>query len=151
VIFVNKKILYWIIGVMVVLAVLVVGTLYLLENNFSATTRGTTTKQTTPTPTPSVKQSSSSSTVGLNPAAHSFSYPGQDSKTALELLQQKYPNTQVSGTGASAFITATNGYTADTSKHEFWKFMINGQDSQVGAGSYTTKSTDTITWMIDTY
>lgn len=81
--------------------------------------------------------------------AKEFSYQGEDGKTALELLQAK-ANATTNGEGANAFVTAINGYQADSSK-EFWAFYVNGEQAQVGAGSYTTKSTDQITWKVEAF
>ncbi|MBU6389886.1 DUF4430 domain-containing protein [Patescibacteria group bacterium] len=79
-----------------------------------------------------------------------ITYKGQDGKTALTLLGQ-HATIKTSGSGANAFVTSVDGYTASSSKHEYWSFLVNGQLASVGAGSYVTKSTDTITWKIDHY
>jgi hypothetical protein len=137
----NKKTLYIAVVVILIAIAVIGGTSYLLiYNNSTSDTKTTQTTQTTPTPTPTMAAMD-----------HSVTYQGEEGKTALALLQTKYPDTVVTGEGANAFVTAINGYTADTAKHEFWKFTINGEDAQVGAGSYTTKSGDEIMWMIDTY
>jgi hypothetical protein len=71
-------------------------------------------------------------------------------KTALEATEA---NTQVvaNGTGMNAFITSLDGKTIDPKKHEFWELLVNGEPSQVGAGSYSIQNNDQITWKINTY
>lgn len=77
-------------------------------------------------------------------------YNGQDGKTALELLQS-VATIETSGDGEMAFVTSINGVKADPSANQFWAFYINGQSASVGAGSYITKNSDTISWKLDTF
>ena len=79
--------------------------------------------------------------------AKKLSYAGVEGKTALELLQANANDVKMSGEGEMAFVTSINGVAADSS-NEFWEFLVNGEQAQVGAGSYTTKATDTITWQL---
>lgn len=72
-------------------------------------------------------------------------------KTALEITEENATNVKMSGEGANAFVTGINGTDADSKKNEFWKLVINGKDSEVGAGSYTIAKGDIITWEIDTF
>jgi hypothetical protein len=107
-----------------------------------------------PTVVPIATQSSStaitmsSSSAVVKPVE--VSYAGKVGKTALELLQT-HAIAEVSGAGTSAFVTGINGRMADNAKKEFWAFYINGKPSQVGAGSYVTKTGDVIEWKIETY
>jgi maltose-binding protein MalE len=71
-------------------------------------------------------------------------------KTALEVTEEAVA-VEKSGEGKDAFITSINGRRAEDSKREFWKLVINGEDAQVGAGSYTIEKNDSIVWEIDTY
>lgn len=68
-------------------------------------------------------------------------------------LTKKATNGKVvtTGTGENAFITSINGREASTDKKEYWKLVINGKDSEVGAGSYSVKEGDNIVWEIATY
>lgn len=84
-------------------------------------------------------------------AADELSYPGQDGKTALELLLAADPSAQVTGTGKNAFVTGIKGRVADDAKHEFWALSVDGKQAQVGAGSLVTQTGQTITWKIETY
>ncbi len=78
-----------------------------------------------------------------------ITYKGEDGLTALELLNKKC-QTESTGQGESSFITKVNGVEANSSK-EFWSFKVNGEMASVGAGSYTTKNSDTITWELSTF
>lgn len=74
----------------------------------------------------------------------SITYPGEEGKTALELLQT-YADVEMQGEGEMAFVTSINGIEAESNVN-FWSFLVNGEMAAVGAGTYETKSTDTITW-----
>jgi hypothetical protein len=135
----SKKLIYILVAIVAVAGLGYVGTtVWQQQNNHK------TTEQTAATPTPTMSMADHSSMTPV-------SYQGEEGKTALALLMEKYPDSEISGEGANAFVTSINGHAADSAKHEFWKFVVNGQDAQVGAGSYTTKSSDTISWEIDTY
>ena len=77
-------------------------------------------------------------------------YKGKEGVTALALLEQA-AKTEMNGTGEMAYITGINGVTADSAKKEYWAFNVNGVAATVGAGSYITKDSDTITWKLSTY
>lgn len=73
-------------------------------------------------------------------------YKGKDGVTALLLLEQN-AKIVTSGTGEMAFVTTINGVTAN-SKSEYWQLNVNGKSATVGAGVYTTKDSETITWKL---
>lgn len=75
------------------------------------------------------------------------SYKGETGKDALTLLKQHATVVQ----NKSGLVTTINGRKADDSKHEFWEFLVNGKEAQVGPAQYQTKSTDTIEWEIGHY
>lgn len=96
--------------------------------------------------TANVNQQNANTTVNANSnAGLSFSYQGQDGKNALELLQTVGP-VDVSDAG---FVNAINGI--KPGDRQFWAFYVNGQQAQVGAKEYQTKSTDTIEWKLEAY
>jgi hypothetical protein len=130
----NKKIMLIAAGVLVVGAVAT--GLVVRMNNAGATKTAQT--QTTATPTPSV-------------AAKTLSYDGVEGKTALELLKTKDSSAVTKGEGTNAYVTTINGYTASDTNKEFWALYVNGKQSEVGAGSYVTKSGDKIEWRIEKY
>jgi hypothetical protein len=86
----------------------------------------------------------------LSSSAEEFSYQGQDGKTALELLQ-KATTTVMKGEGEFAYVTSINGTEADSTKNQYWSFLINDEMSMVGAGSYTTNSSDVIKWELASF
>lgn len=79
-----------------------------------------------------------------------LTYRGKDGTTALALLQQ-HTKVALKGSGDLAFVTSINGLKADDSKKQYWSLLVNGQASNVGAGSLITKNSDSITWKLTTY
>lgn len=71
-------------------------------------------------------------------------------KTALEATESRV-KVEANGTGVNAFVTSIGGQIADTKKHEFWEFNVNGKQAEVGAGSYIIKNHDEIEWKISNY
>ncbi|HEX3568212.1 MAG TPA: DUF4430 domain-containing protein [Candidatus Saccharimonadales bacterium] len=80
-------------------------------------------------------------------APTSLSYRGITGKTALQVLQAAHQVQTKIYSGFGPLVTAIDGQIADA-KH-FWAFYVNGKLAQVGAGSYQTKSTDTVTWKLE--
>lgn len=70
--------------------------------------------------------------------------------TALGLTQSA-TSVETKGEGELAFVISINNRVADETKREFWKLFINGEEAQIGAGSYQVQNGDTIAWEIDTY
>ncbi|MEK7569840.1 MAG: DUF4430 domain-containing protein [Patescibacteria group bacterium] len=88
--------------------------------------------------------------VNAQAVATTFTYPGKDGTTALELLKGKYPKTSTKSMAAlGEFVTGIN--CREAGKSEYWQFFVNGKSSDVGAGSYTSKSTDTIEWKLTSF
>jgi len=112
---------------------LIAGATYLYQSNVKKTTE-----------TEQAQQESSKTTDNKL-----VTYSGQTGMTALALLQ-KAAAIKTSGIGENAFVTAINGIVAD-SKSEYWSFSINGEAATVGAGSYITKDSDTITWKLSSF
>lgn len=80
-------------------------------------------------------------------SAKEVSYDGVAGKNALALLKASHATETKSYKGLGELVTSIDGVKAD-SKH-FWSFYLNGEQAQVGAGSYTTKSGDKITWKLE--
>jgi predicted negative regulator of RcsB-dependent stress response len=74
----------------------------------------------------------------------------QKNRTALDLLSKTH-QIKTNGEGKNAFVNVIDNTAADTTKHEFWAFYVNGKQAQAGAGSYTLKPNDKILWKIETY
>jgi uncharacterized protein YxeA len=79
--------------------------------------------------------------------AEAVTYKGVEGKNALELLKASHKVETKTYEGMGELVTSIDGVTPD-SKH-FWAFYVNGQQSQVGASSYTTKATDNIEWKLE--
>lgn len=80
-----------------------------------------------------------------------FTYPGEDGETALDLLRENDATAEVSGTGENAFVTGICGYTADEDENEFWAFYVDGEQAEVGAGTFETEDGQEITWKLETF
>jgi hypothetical protein len=74
-------------------------------------------------------------------------YEGENGKTALQLLKDKYQVQTKEYSGLGEFVEAIGGIKPD-SKH-FWAFYINGKLSEVGANQYQTKNGDKIEWKLE--
>lgn len=73
-------------------------------------------------------------------------YQGEEGKTALDLLKQNAQVETKTSAGLGEYVVSINGNDGGGSK--YWLYYVNGQPADVGAGSYTTKSTDTIEWKL---
>lgn len=98
---------------------------------------------------PAVSVTTVTTTCDTSDNGKTVTYKGEDNSTALDLLN-KYCTTESQGQGQSAFITKINDVTAN-STNEFWSFKVNGEMATVGAGSYITKSSDTIIWELSSF
>lgn len=76
-----------------------------------------------------------------------ITYQGVEGKNALELLKDNHQVTADSY-DFGEFVTGIDGQLADETT--FWAFYINGEQAQVGAEDYQTKSEDTIEWKLET-
>jgi hypothetical protein len=74
-------------------------------------------------------------------------YPGQDGRTALDLLKASHRVETQSFGDMGEFVQAIDGLASDGS--HFWAFYLNGSQATVGAGSYVTKSSDSIEWRLE--
>lgn len=73
------------------------------------------------------------------------SYHGENNANALTLLK-KYAQVQTKHYSFGDMVTSINGIAGNGPK--YWTFYVNGKEASVGAGSYTTKSSDTIAWKL---
>lgn len=74
-----------------------------------------------------------------------ISYHGQNGQTALALLEQ-HAQVQTKHYSFGDFVTSIDGSVGNGPK--YWTFYINGKEASMGAGAYTTKSSDTISWKL---
>lgn len=76
-----------------------------------------------------------------------FEHQGVAGEIALETLRNLTDvETQVSDFGE--FVVAIGGVESDSGVN-FWAFYVNGQQSEVGAGSYRAEEGDQIEWRIE--
>jgi hypothetical protein len=72
-----------------------------------------------------------------------ISYDGQDGKTALQILDEKYDiKTEQSSIGV--FVNSIDG--TDNTNDSYWMFYVDGQLAPVGADQYKTKAGEKIEW-----
>jgi hypothetical protein len=75
-----------------------------------------------------------------------ISYDGKNGENAYTLLK-KYADVQAKHYSFGYFVTSINGVPGNGPK--YWTFFVNGKESSVGASSYTTKSSDKISWKLE--
>lgn len=76
-----------------------------------------------------------------------LSYKGEKEKDALTLLKEKATVEQ----DRSGLVISIKGRKADSAKHEYWAFYVNGKLAAVGPADYQTKHEDKIEWRIEKY
>jgi hypothetical protein len=78
-----------------------------------------------------------------------YSYQGQEGKSALQILKDKYPGQVITKSfSGGEFVESINGTKAESNK-TYWAFYLNGAYSSVGAGDYQTKPSDVIEWRFE--
>lgn len=95
-----------------------------------------------------VANSPSHKVIAVTNAQHQLtqlSYRGHSGQNALALLK-KHADVQTKHYSFGDLVTTINGIKGAGPK--YWTFYVNGKMAQVGAGSYTTKSTDTLMWKL---
>ncbi|MBX4187658.1 MAG: DUF4430 domain-containing protein [Candidatus Doudnabacteria bacterium] len=76
-----------------------------------------------------------------------YRYPGEDGRSALDILKSKHNVVTQDFGDLGEFVQAIDGSESDSS--HFWALYVNGSQSQVGGSQYVTKSTDTIEWKLE--
>lgn len=79
--------------------------------------------------------------------AEHVSYRGQEGKNALALLKAGHKVEVKVYSGIGEFVDGIDGLKSDA--QHFWSFYVNGKQATVGAGSYTTKTTELIEWKFE--
>ncbi len=72
------------------------------------------------------------------------SYSGVDGKNALELLKANATVETQNYEGIGELVTSING--VPSTAENYWIFYVNGEQAQVGASEFATKSTDQLSW-----
>jgi len=88
----------------------------------------------------------STTTVNNQSQTSEITYQGVDGQDALSLLKASH-HVETTSSSYGEFVNSIDDVTPDSG--HFWSFYVNGQLSDVGAGSYVTKSSDQITWKLD--
>ena len=91
--------------------------------------------------TSSVEQATPSTKI------NKFHYKGKGGVDALTLLKDR---AEIS-LDNSGMVSVINEKKADSSKHEYWAFYVNGKLANVGPAEYSTKDSDLIEWKIEKY
>ncbi len=73
-------------------------------------------------------------------------YQGVDGKTALQILKDTHQVETKSYEGLGELVQSIDG--VKPAANEYWIYYVNGEPATVGAGDYQTKSSDTITWVL---
>ena len=81
--------------------------------------------------------------VNSNNQLSEVTYRGQTGVNALTLLE-RHAKVGIKHYSFGDFVTSINGVVGDGPK--YWTFYLNGKEAAMGAGSYVTKNSDTITW-----
>lgn len=76
-------------------------------------------------------------------------YQGVNGQNALKLLKDAHNVTTKTYPGIGEYVVTIDGITPD--KSHFWSFYVNGKQSQVGASSYITKNSDTLSWKLNSF
>lgn len=76
-----------------------------------------------------------------------YSYKGKNGVDALTLLKDFTHVEQDS----SGMVSAIGNVKADSKKHEYWAFYVNGKLAQIGPADFKTKDSDLIVWKIEKY
>ena len=77
-----------------------------------------------------------------------FSYEGENGKTALDLLKSK-ADAQVSESSFGSFVISING--TSNSDNQFWMLYVNGELATTGADQVQTKDGDKIDWRFESF
>lgn len=85
-------------------------------------------------------------TATTNALQHVVSYVGEDGQNALDLLKAHHA-VAAQQFSIGAFVTSIDGISAPT--NYFWAFSVNGKPSDVGADTYITKNSDTLSWQLE--
>lgn len=73
-------------------------------------------------------------------------YQGIDGQNALQILEASH-KVDVKHYSFGDMVTGIDGTTPDSA--HTWSFYVNGKLSDVGAGDYVTKSSDSLKWQLD--
>lgn len=84
-------------------------------------------------------------TINAQKQTTDISYQGQSGQNALALLE-KYATVKTKHYSFGDMVTSIDGTVGNGPK--YWTFYVNNKEASVGAGSYMTKNSDTLTWKL---
>jgi len=91
-------------------------------------------------------RSSVQTTVSDTATPSEVIYQGVDGQDALTILKASH-TVETDMYDFGEMVTSIDGVAGDND--HFWSFYVNGQPATVGAQDYQTKSTDTISWRLE--
>ncbi len=96
-------------------------------------------------PEPAKPKTSQTQTKKADTKPGYIKYQGEEGKTALAILKTK-ADVKTEDSDFGEFVKSING--EDGGGTKYWIFYVNGQEASEGAGTYQTKSSDTIEWKL---
>ncbi|TSC92625.1 MAG: hypothetical protein CEN89_555 [Candidatus Berkelbacteria bacterium Licking1014_7] len=75
---------------------------------------------------------------------NTYSYQGEEGKTAMQILKEKY-TVETKSFDFGEMVQSINAVAAEENKN-YWAFKVNGVLSMQGADAYQTQPTDEISW-----
>lgn len=107
-------------------------------------------KITVPVNTNSIANTNSTTNTAddanLPTAYATYSYAGEDGKTAFQLLDEKY---SVVSQQFDFGVMVKSIESDESTDSRYWLYYVNGQQPTVGADVYQTKEGDTILWRLE--
>jgi hypothetical protein len=95
-------------------------------------------------------QASKIRTVAVEPqvkASTVIEFTAQKDQTVLKQLQEREKVT-IKESDFGPYVESINGITGGTD-NKYWTFYVDGQMANIGAGEYTTKGGEKITWKFE--
>lgn len=102
--------------------------------------------QTTSNTKPNIPQTAKVTPVKQAEPSTQISYQGEDGKTALELLKTHADVKTTKDPSLGEYVTSVNGN--DGGGKKYWLYFVDGKEAAEGAGTYVTKSSETIEWKL---
>lgn len=134
----------------IILALGVGGTVYIVSNNNINKNNNTSAVETDVAYQQQEQQAPDpqQTTIVFSEDGKTVNYTANESENALDALKRQTDVQTKTFEGMGEYVTAINGIVADDSTN-FWAFYINGQQSEVGAGSYTAVAGDQLEWRLE--
>jgi phosphotransferase system HPr-like phosphotransfer protein len=98
-----------------------------------------------------VKEFKANLKISLDDQEKSYDISQYIGMTVLDAMEKAGIKIEKSGEGENAFLTGIEGRITSTGKREFWEFLVNGNQTEVGAGTYKVQNNDQIQWKVSNY